>query len=85
MKKEYDFSHSVPNRHAKAVKKGIHIRLDQDVIEWLKSQALKQDIGYQTLANSLLRQHMNESHVAPDFNERLEKLEKAFFKRKKAR
>jgi uncharacterized protein (DUF4415 family) len=85
MKKEYDFSHSVPNRHVKAVKKGIHIRLDQDVIDWLKAQALKQEIGYQTLANSLLREQMQGFDVVPSVKVRLEKLEHAIFKKKKAR
>ena len=66
MKREYDFSKSVPNRHLKAVKKGIHIRLDQDVIEWLKAEALKQEIGYQTLANAFLRDKMQETLVVPD-------------------
>ena len=83
MKKEYDFSQSIPNRHAKAVKKGIHIRLDQDVIEWLKAEALKQEIGYQTLANSFLRGKMQETSVAPDVNQRLARLERAIFKKKK--
>jgi len=83
MKKEYDFSKSVPNRHIKAVKKGIHIRLDQDVIDWLKAEALKNDVGYQTLANSFLRQQMQATNVAPDFNERLRKVEQAIFGKKK--
>ena len=85
MKREYDFSKSVPNRHVKAVKKGIHIRLDQDVIEWLKTEALKQEIGYQTLANAFLRDKMQETRVVPDFNQRLVKLEQAILKKKVGR
>jgi uncharacterized protein (DUF4415 family) len=81
MKKEYDFSNAVPNRHVRAVKKGIHIRLDQDVIDWLKSEALKHEVGYQTLANSLLRQQMQEA--APNVDERLKKLERVIFGKKR--
>jgi uncharacterized protein (DUF4415 family) len=84
MKKKYDFSKSIPNRHIKAVKKGIHIRLDQDVIDWLKAEALKNEVGYQTLANSVLRQQMQAANAAPDFNERLRKVEQAIFGKKKA-
>lgn len=61
MKKEYDFSNSVPNRHIKSPKKGVHIRLDQDLVDWLKAKALKEDIGYQTLTNALLREAMTNS------------------------
>lgn len=63
MKKEYDFSKSVPNRHIKTVKKGVHIRLDQDLVDWLKDRALKEEIGYQTLTNALLREVMATSET----------------------
>lgn len=84
MKKEYDFSNSVPNRHIKAVKKGIHIRLDQDVIDWLKAEALRHEVGYQTFANSILREQMQGTHMAPNVDERLKKLERAIFGKKRA-
>jgi len=62
MKKEYDFSHSVPNRHLRSVKKGVHIRLDQDVLDWLKARAEEEEIGYQTLTNALLREVMAQGN-----------------------
>ena len=38
-------------------KKGVYIRLDPDVLDWLKSQGK----GYQTRINAILRQYM-EAH-----------------------
>ena len=42
-------------------KKGIYIRLDQDVLEWLKSQGA----GYQTRINAVLRQYMDAQRSGP--------------------
>ena len=36
-------------------KKSIHLRIDPDVLEWLKSQGK----GYQTRINAILRQYMD--------------------------
>ena len=49
---EVDFSRA--ERLYTPIKKDIHIRLDADVIEWLKGKGK----GYQTLANEILRQAM---------------------------
>lgn len=38
-------------------KKGVYVRLDQDVLEWLKAQGP----GYQTRINAILRAYM-EAH-----------------------
>ena len=38
-------------------KKGVYLRLDQDVLEWLKAQGP----GYQTRINTILRAYM-ETH-----------------------
>jgi uncharacterized protein (DUF4415 family) len=38
-------------------KKGVYLRLDQDVLEWLKAQGP----GYQTRINAILRAYM-EAH-----------------------
>ena len=38
-------------------KKGVYLRLDQDVLEWLKAQGQ----GYQTRINAILRAYM-ETH-----------------------
>jgi uncharacterized protein (DUF4415 family) len=39
-------------------KKGVYLRLDQDVLEWLKAQGP----GYQTRINAILRAYM-EAHT----------------------
>ncbi len=36
-------------------KKGIYIKLDQDIVEWMKSQGK----GYQTRINAILRSYYN--------------------------
>ena len=45
---------SIPNWGSKCPKAQITIRLDQDVLKWLRSKGP----GYQTKLNLLLRQHM---------------------------
>ena len=60
MKKEYDFSKGVRGRFFDPRKVSTTIRLDEDIILYLKKEAREKKIGYQTLLNSLLREHMNE-------------------------
>ena len=45
---------AIRGRFYRPVKKAVSMRLDADVIAWLK----KQGKGYQTRANRILRQHM---------------------------
>lgn len=46
--------------HMPEPKKGIYIRLDADILEWLKSQGK----GYQTRMNAMLRTIMeHDSHI----------------------
>jgi uncharacterized protein (DUF4415 family) len=49
-----DWSNAVVGRFYRPVKQSLTIRLDADVIAWLKSQGS----GYQTRINSLLRNAM---------------------------
>ena len=42
-------------------KKGVYLRLDQDVLEWLKSQGP----GYQTRINAILRAYMEAHQSSP--------------------
>ena len=42
-------------------KKGVYLRLDQDVLEWLKAQGP----GYQTRINAILRAYMETHQPAP--------------------
>ena len=53
--KEFKLSHLSPLY--RPLKKEIHVRLDADVIEWLKQDGK----GYQTRMNSILREAMLES------------------------
>jgi len=55
MRKEYDFSESVPNPYAQRLKKQITIRLDKDTIAYFKDMAEEKGIPYQSLINLYLR------------------------------
>jgi len=55
MRKEYDFSDSVPNPYAQRLKKQITIRLDRDTIAYFKDMAEEKGIPYQSLINLYLR------------------------------
>ena len=43
------------------IKKGVYLRLDQDILEWLKAQGP----GYQTRINAILRAYMETHQSAP--------------------
>ena len=60
LKKEYDFSKGIRGRFFDPRKVSTTIRLDEDVILYLKKEAREKKIGYQTLLNGLLREHMNK-------------------------
>ena len=55
MRKNYDFSDSIPNPYAKKIKKQITIRLDEDTIGYFKAMAEELGIPYQNLINLYLR------------------------------
>jgi uncharacterized protein (DUF4415 family) len=42
-------------------KKGVYLRLDQDVLEWLKAQGP----GYQARINTILRAYMEARRTSP--------------------
>jgi uncharacterized protein (DUF4415 family) len=50
------WKHAVSGRWYRPVKKAVSIRLDTDVLEWLKAKG----DGYQTRVNGLLRERMLE-------------------------
>lgn len=54
MREEYDFSQSVKNPYAKAVKKQISLNIEVETIEYFKQLAVKTGLPYQTLMNSYL-------------------------------
>jgi len=54
-----EFKPRYPNSQLyKPIKKTVQIRLDADIIEWLKQEGA----GYQTRANAILRQAMLQSN-----------------------
>ncbi len=61
MRKNYDFSDSVPNPYAQRLKKQITIRLDEDTIAYFKSMAEEKGIPYQSLINLYLRDCAQEN------------------------
>jgi len=60
-------------------KVNISIRLDLEVLNWLKEEGKKQGIPYQTLINSLLTKASTKGSI----EDRLERIEKALFKKGK--
>lgn len=57
---EYDFTEGVRGRFYKPKKVSTTIRLDNDILLYLKKKASEEHIGYQTLINSLLREHIKQ-------------------------
>ena len=60
MKKEYDFSHGIRGRFYSPKKISTTIRLDDDVLLYLKKLASIKKIKYQTLLNSILRDYVKK-------------------------
>jgi len=58
---EYDFSGGVRGRFYKPKKVPTTMRLDNDILLFLKKQASERKIAYQTLINNLLREYMKKS------------------------
>ena len=54
----YDFSDGVRGRFHKPKKVPTSMRLDNDILLYLKKEANEKKIAYQTLINNLLREHM---------------------------
>lgn len=55
MRKEYDFSRSLRNPHARRLKKQVTLRLDHDTLTYFKQLAADAAMPYQTLINLYLR------------------------------
>lgn len=55
MRNEYNFSTAKKNPYASQLKKQITIRLDEDAINYFKSESLEIGIPYQSLINLYLR------------------------------
>ena len=55
MREEYDFSKGIKNPYTRKQKTKISINVDNEVIEYFKSQSMDLDVPYQTLINLYLR------------------------------
>lgn len=60
-------------------KVNISIRLDLEVLNWLKDEGKRQGLPYQTLINSILKKTSSNETI----EERLSRIEKALFKKSK--
>jgi uncharacterized protein (DUF4415 family) len=56
-----DWSNAVVGKFYRPIKKSLTIRIDADVLAWLKRQGK----GYQTRINSYLRRAMESAHKRP--------------------
>lgn len=61
LKNEYDFSKGTRGRFYRPKKVSTSMRLDNDILLYLKKIASEKKIGYQTLINTILRNYINKS------------------------
>ena len=61
---EYDFSNAVRGRFYQPKKVPTTLRIDNDILIFLKKQAGEQKIPYQTLINTLLRRYMQTGEIS---------------------
>ena len=55
MRKEYDFNNAIKNPYAKKLKKKISINVEEEVIDYFKSESISSGVPYQTLMNLVLK------------------------------
>lgn len=60
LKEEYDFSKGVRGRFYRPRKISTSMRLDNDILLYLKKIASEKKIGYQTLINNILREFIKK-------------------------
>jgi uncharacterized protein (DUF4415 family) len=61
LKNEYDFSKGVRGRFYRPKKVSTSMRLDNDILLYLKKIASEKKVGYQTLINTILRNYIKKS------------------------
>jgi uncharacterized protein (DUF4415 family) len=90
MKKEFNFEGAKKGARVNPSKTKIVItaRLDMDVIMWLKQEAEKRGLPYQTLMNSILKDQANGNKTSleedPGFKKAVLSIVNQEFKRKRA-
>jgi uncharacterized protein (DUF4415 family) len=60
LKEEYDFSKGIRGRFYRPRKISTSMRLDNDILLYLKKIASEKKIGYQTLINNFLREFIKK-------------------------
>jgi len=60
LEEEYDFTDGVRGRFYRPKKVPTSLRLDNDILIFLKKEAGRKKIAYQTLINNLLREYMQK-------------------------
>jgi uncharacterized protein (DUF4415 family) len=61
LKDEYDFSKGIRGRFYRPKKVSTSMRLDNDILLYLKKIASEKKVGYQTLINTILRNYIKKS------------------------
>lgn len=61
LKDEYDFSHGIRGRFYRPRKIATSMRIDNDILLYLKKMASEKKTGYQTLINSILRDYIKKA------------------------
>jgi uncharacterized protein (DUF4415 family) len=61
LKNEYDFSKGIRGRFYRPKKISTSIRLDNDILLYLKKIASEKKVRYQTLINTILRNYIKKS------------------------
>ncbi len=61
LEKEYDFSRGIRGRFYRPRKISTTIRLDDDILLFLKKFATERKTGYQTLLNNALRDYVKKT------------------------
>ena len=60
LKGEYDFSHGIRGRFYRPKKISTSMRIDNDILLYLKKMASEKKTGYQTLINAILRDYIKK-------------------------
>ena len=61
LKSEYDFSKGIRGRFYRPKKISTSMRLDNDILLYLKKFASEKKVGYQTLINTILRDFIKKA------------------------
>jgi uncharacterized protein (DUF4415 family) len=61
LKDDYDFSKGIRGRFYRPKKVSTSMRLDNDIILYLKKIANEKKMGYQTLINTILRDYIKKA------------------------